>query len=125
MFKGLYIDKPLHILIREDQESALGADQVRIQTEFAAIKHGTEFHLFSGQSPHEDRRFDMDLRLFVQREKTEEGPAPVGRYAGNMVVGRVIATGSAVTRFKTGDRVYCYGSTCELVTKAEAEVTLL
>lgn len=125
MFKGLYVDKPQHVIIREAQEPELQADQVRIRTEFAAIKHGTEFHLFSGQSPFRDRRFDADLRLFVKKDPAESADTLVGHYVGNMIVGTVIEKGSSVTGFKVGDRVYCYSSACDLVTKAEKDVALL
>jgi threonine dehydrogenase-like Zn-dependent dehydrogenase len=125
MFKGLYVDKPQHVIIWEAQEPELQPDQVRIRTEFAAIKHGTEFHLFSGQSPFRDRRFDADRRLFVKKDPAESADTLVGHYVGNMIVGTVIETGNAVTGFKAGDRVYCYSSAHELVTKAENEVALL
>lgn len=122
MFKGLYVDKPQHVIIKEDQEPDLQANQVRIQTEFAAIKHGTEFHLFSGQSPFHDRHFDPELRLFVKQEKSETANALVGQYVGNMAVGTITETGPAVTKFKKGDCVYCYAPICDLLTKAESDV---
>jgi threonine dehydrogenase-like Zn-dependent dehydrogenase len=122
MFKGLYVDRPQHVIIKEDQEPELRANQVRIRTEFAAIKHGTEFHLFSGTSPFHDRRFDPELRLFLKKDEAEDSNDLVNHYVGNMAVGRVTETGSAVRQFKKGDCVYCYGPVCELLTKAETEV---
>jgi len=125
MFKGLYVDKPEHIIIKEDQEPQLQAIQVRIRTEFAAIKHGTDFHIFSGQSPFERKRFDPELRLFVERDNTSNTGISTGYYAGNMAVGRVIEAGRDVTKVQPGDRVYCYSAACDILTKAESEVERL
>ena len=122
MYKGLYVDKPQSVVLKEDWEPELQANQVRIRSEFAAIKHGTIFHLFSGKAPHEDRRFDPELRLFVQQDHPE---GFVHRFVGDMAVGIVTETGSTTTKVKTGDRVYCYGPVCEVLTKAESEVELL
>jgi hypothetical protein len=38
MPRGLYVDKPQNVVIREYDEGALQDNHVRIQTEFAAIK---------------------------------------------------------------------------------------
>jgi threonine dehydrogenase-like Zn-dependent dehydrogenase len=122
MYRGLYVDKPQNVLIREEQEAPLQAHQVRIRTQFAAIKHGTEFHLFSGESPFQDRRFDADLRLFVQQEQSEQAQAFAQHFVGNMVVGTVVEVGQSASTFPVGASVYCYGPACELVTKAEEEV---
>ncbi|HXR66960.1 MAG TPA: hypothetical protein VN729_13590, partial [Ktedonobacteraceae bacterium] len=122
MYRGLYVDKPQNVLIREEQETPLLAHQVRIRTQFAAIKHGTEFHLFSGESPFQDRRFDADLRLFVQQEQSEQAQAFAQHFVGNMVVGTVVEVGQSASIFPVGASVYCYGPACELVTKAEDEV---
>ncbi|GHO83191.1 zinc-dependent alcohol dehydrogenase [Dictyobacter formicarum] len=123
MFKGLYVDKPESVVVLEEQEADLQANQVRIQTEFAAIKHGTEFHLFSGKSPHAEQRFDADLRLFVPVSEQERSQASGRRSSvGNMAVGCVIEIGKAVTKVKPGDRVYCYGPAWELLTKEETDV---
>ena len=69
MVRGLYVDKPGSVILREMPEPALGRDQVRIRTELAAIKHGTEFHLFSGESPFQENRFDPKLELFVPKDE--------------------------------------------------------
>jgi threonine dehydrogenase-like Zn-dependent dehydrogenase len=125
MFKGLYVDKPQSLIIKQAQEPELTAKQVRIQTEFAAIKHGTEFHIFSGTSPFEGRQFDPELRLFIERDDTSSSGTSTDYYVGNMAVGQVIETGSDVTKVQRGDRVYCYSATCDLLTKAEDEVERL
>lgn len=120
MPRGLYIDKPQSVALREYEDAPLLGDQVRIRTEFASIKHGTEFHLFSGQSPFGGRYFDPALRLFVGDGGAKSQDRAVGQFVGNMAVGVVSEVGSAATRFGAGDLVYCYGPLCE--TQAEAEV---
>ena len=81
----------------------LGPQDVRVQVEFAAPKHGTEFHALGG-SAFDCKQWDGDLRMFLPRS----GPAPVPseRGVGNIVVGRVCAIGDSVTRWTVGDRVF-------------------
>jgi threonine dehydrogenase-like Zn-dependent dehydrogenase len=128
VFQGLYIDSDRNVTLKEDKIPPLGESQVRIRTEFAAVKHGTEFTLFSGESPFERHRFDSDLRLFVPRDEEQQAKSPAppgGRFAGNTAVGVVTEVGPGVTAFQPGDRVYAYGAACEVLTKAESAVHLL
>ncbi len=122
MPRGLFIDKPKHASMKPYRDPPLEPHQVRMHTEFASIKHGTLFHMFSGESPFQNRRFDRDLRLFVKKEKPDASGGLVGQFIGNMAVGTVSETGEAVTRFKPGDRVYCYGPACQTLTKPENDV---
>ena len=108
MTKGLFVDQSQTVLYREMEDPELRANQIRIRTEFASIKHGTEFTVFSGTSPFHGRRFDGQSRLFVENER--DAPAFDSQiFVGNMVVGVIIETGAAVTQLKLGDRVYGYG----------------
>ena len=118
MPRGLYVPQAEVIEIREYDDPPLETNQVRLKTEFAAIKHGTLFHLFGGKSPFEQRRFDPQARLFVASDDEEPGGL-AGRYVGDTVVGRVVETGQAVTGFTPGDRVYGYGPVCETLTVAQ------
>jgi len=122
MPKGLCIDKPQSVTLRDYEDPPLAENQLRIRTEFVSIKHGTEFHLFSGQSPFGGRYFDPVLRLFVEDDGTKRQAMAVGQFVGNMAVGVVSEVGASVTRFRVGDRVYCYGPICETQTKTEADV---
>src|SRR5690242_4221251 len=103
-FRGLHIDHDRNVLLKEGRVLPLGENQVRIRTEFAAIKHGTEFTLYSGESPFEKLRFDSELRLFIPREGSgAKSPAPPsGRFAGNPAVGVGPEVGDAVTSFQLG-----------------------
>lgn len=125
MPKGLYVEQPCHVTLRDYDDPPLRDDQYRIRVEFATIKHGTEFHVFSGQSPFQDRRFDGNLRLFVPGKEEAKAGEAHGHFAGNMVVGTVAEVGKAVQRFRPGERVYCHGPACETVTRREGEGELL
>jgi len=121
MPKGLYVDRPQHVVLREYDEAPLAGGQYRIRAELGTIKHGTGFHVLSGQSPFADKRFDMDLRLFVPLSPERRGREAAEQFVGNMVVGRVVEVGAGVKRFRLGDRVYCHGPLCETLTLAEAD----
>ncbi len=123
MPRGLYVDQPQHVILAEYEDSPLKPDQVRFRSEFAAIKHGTIFHLFSGESPFQDQRFDPGQRLFVKKENPDAQPGGMlGQFVGNMAVGTVTEVGSAVDKFTVGQRVYCYGPIAETVTRSAAQV---
>src|SRR5579883_417528 len=120
--KGLYVDQPEHVIIKEVDEPELSADEVRIRAEFAAIKHGTDFHIFSGTSPFQDRDFDLTQRLFVKRADEDVRDRHLHRFIGNTVVGVVSEVGPAVQEFRVGDRVYGYGPICTSVVKRAAQL---
>ncbi len=88
----------------EYEELPLAPDQVRVVSEFAAAKHGTELAIASGKSPYANRRYDPQQGLFLPMP---EGQAAIGFpfQVGNMTLGRVAEAGSAVTRLRVGDRV--------------------
>ncbi len=122
MPRGLFVDAPQHAILADYTDAPLPAGQVRFRTEFAAVKHGTMFHIFSGESPFQAQRFDPALRLFVHTPADAPNAAPgfVGQFIGNMAVGQVTEVGAGVADFQPGDRVYCYGPVAETVTKPAA-----
>lgn len=124
MPRGLFVDAPQHAVLADYSDAPLQPGQVRFRTEFAAVKHGTMFHIFSGESPFQAQRFDPGLRLFVPTPPGAPNAAPgfVGQFIGNMAVGTVTETGSDVTGFAAGDRVYCYGPVAETVTKTASDI---
>ena len=124
MNRGIYVDDQGNASYKEADEAPLLPNQIRVKTEFAAIKHGTEFTLFSGKSPFHGRNFDGDLRLFVDLPQ-ESREASSGRFLGNTAVGIVIERGADATRFNPGDRVYGYAPACECVVLSEKDATLL
>jgi threonine dehydrogenase-like Zn-dependent dehydrogenase len=92
-------------VVREYELGDLQPGEVRIRTQFATPKHGTELALYRNISPFNLGEWDEALGLFIPREKPEEPlwfPMPLG----NIAVGEVIEIGSAVTDLAVGDRVY-------------------
>jgi len=121
MPKGLFVDQPEHVIVKEYDDPSLKDNEVRIRTEFAAVKHGTLFHIFSGKSPFETGYFDGESRLFKHKEATGPGGL-VGQFLGDTSVGVVAEVGSAVQKFAVGDRVYAYAPIQESVTRSEDHV---
>lgn len=120
MPRGLYIDRPGHVTLKEYDDPPLADDQYRLLAELASIKHGTTFHTFSGRSPFQERRFDGDLRLFVPRDPGA-APADAEQFVGNMVVGTVAEVGRGVERVRVGQRVYAYGPARQTLTLRQNE----
>lgn len=100
---------------QEYQDEPLQGAQVRIRTEYAAAKHGTEMALYKGYAQARGV-FDREYMLFRQPE--EPRPAyPVG--VGNMVVGPVVQIGLMVRELEVGDMVCAYGGFAETRTVEE------
>jgi threonine dehydrogenase-like Zn-dependent dehydrogenase len=103
MPRELIATAPGETAYREYEEPSLGEHEVRVRTEFAAPKHGTESHGFLAESLSVTRTFDPEYRIFLPAE--EEADA-FPRRLGNMCVGVVTEVGPAARRFGVGDRVY-------------------
>src|SRR5215212_5323296 len=88
--------------LREYVDPPLGARQIRIRTEFASPKHGTELVGYRDE-PAAHRPYDRAWGAVLPR------PTDTGAFLrplGNMAVGTVEAIGSEVTRFQPDDRVF-------------------
>lgn len=106
----------LHFLVEDYEPPPLGPQEVRVQVEFAAPKHGTERKIMTA-SPFARKRWDPALRLFRELPTvgTPDGPPPMTiRPVGNMVVGTVIQVGDQVAAWRPGDRVFGYGPICQI-----------
>ena len=96
--------------------------QVRVRSEFASAKHGTEMAFYKGY-PGDRGRFDRELQAFV---KTDEPPGPFrSGGTGNMFVGEVTEIADGVTKFKPGDRVLGYGGFREIQTTTADRLRLM
>ena len=82
-------------------ETPLRDVEVRAEAIVSGISLGTELALYRGESPFRNRRFDLDLRLFVD-DPSFGFPAGLG-YEW---VGRVIEAGGSATAPRVGERIH-------------------
>lgn len=83
----------------------LAPGQVRVRTEFAAAKHGTERAMFKGYAGARGQ-WNGELAL---HERGDEGGDFWQFTVGNMFVGAATEAGEEVEEFQVGDRVLGYG----------------
>jgi threonine dehydrogenase-like Zn-dependent dehydrogenase len=98
----LLLTAPRAIRIVPYEDPALGSDEVRAVAIASGISHGTELALYRGDSAFGGKRFDLDLRQFVEAAETEPYPMRLG-YEW---VGRVDAVGADVRGIEVGDRIH-------------------
>ncbi len=98
----LLLTEPRSIRLGPYEDPPVAPDQVRAEAIVSGISHGTELALFRGVSPFDGKRFDADLRLFVDDDRTATYPMRLG-YEW---VGTVRETGVAVRTPQTGDLVH-------------------
>jgi threonine dehydrogenase-like Zn-dependent dehydrogenase len=89
-------------VLREYAERELGPKDVRVRSEYAAFKHGTELLEYRGESPFAHSRYDGEWQMFVEAKEARRFPMGLG----NMTIGVVTELGAEVTRLKVGDRVF-------------------
>ena len=107
--------------LRWYDEPDLGRTQIRVQTEFASPKHGTELVAYRNE-PAAGRPYSGAWGAVLP---AESGGATFPRRLGNMAVGQVIEIGSDVSRFRIGDRVFGHFPIRETQTVDEAQADLL
>jgi threonine dehydrogenase-like Zn-dependent dehydrogenase len=90
------------------EDIPLRVNEVRVQTEYASPKHGSELPAFSGDSPHLNENYDKEWTAFLPKALDSAGFS--AHIPGNQFVGIVTEIGSEVTRFAIGDRVCGYGA---------------
>lgn len=102
MPKELLIAGPRDLRLRSYEEAPLKPGEVRAQAVLSGISHGTELNLYRGTAPFHSKRFDPDLRLFVEDDEYQPYPMRLG-YEW---VGRVTEVGPDVAGFEVGDLVH-------------------
>ncbi len=101
MPRELIAVEPRKPALREYDDPELGPRQIRILTQFASPKHGTE-GVFYRDELSARRPYDPELGCVIPRPLE----APRNFPLGNMAVGVVTEAGPEVTRFGTGERVF-------------------
>jgi threonine dehydrogenase-like Zn-dependent dehydrogenase len=115
---------PRQAALREYDLPPLKATDVRIKTEFASPKHGTELNIYRGHQRVLDRGYDEAWGCLMPRTQAQQErlfPRPLG----NMAVGMVTEVGNEATRFQPGDVVFGHFPIREVQTVDEARVFAL
>lgn len=123
MPRELIATAPRTPVLREYVEAPLAARQIRIRTELASPKHGTELVGYRND-PVASKPYDFALGA-VMPQPPERALAGFPRPLGNMAVGVVTEIGAEVTRFAVGDRVFGHFPIRETQTVDETAADLL
>jgi len=123
MSRELVALAPREPVIRGYEEPPLGPRQIRIQTEFASPKHGTELVGYRND-PVASRPYDFAWGATIPRPP-EEALHSFPRPLGNMAVGVITEIGLEVTRFRVGERVFGHYPIRETQTVDESAADLL
>jgi threonine dehydrogenase-like Zn-dependent dehydrogenase len=97
----LLLSAPRSIGLAPYDDESIAPDQIRAEAIMSGVSHGTELALYRGVSPFDGRRFDLDLRLFVDDSK---GAYPMR--LGYEWVGTVGEVGEEVRALQVGDLVH-------------------
>ena len=109
--------------LRDYDDPPLQAGQIRIRTELASPKHGTELVAYRND-PVASRSYDPAWGAVIPRPP-ERALAGFPMRLGNMAVGVVTETGPDVARFTVGDRVFGHFPIRETQTVDEVRADLL
>ena len=83
------------------EEKPLASDEIRVRVDYAAPKHGSELHGWRSDPDAPARDFDAGTKCFMEKPRNGGEEAVPGAFRpGNMWVGRVTETGSAVASFR-------------------------
>ena len=102
MPRELLVTGPRTCRLAEVEERALRPGEARATAVASGISQGTELQLWRGTSPFGGKRFDPELRLFVEDEQAAGYPLRVG-YEW---IGRIAELGSEVSGVRVGDVVH-------------------
>ena len=101
MDKILLVESPRHIRFDEYEERVLEPNEVRVCTLYSGISAGTEMTIYRGSNPYAKKRWDSELKLFLNADDDPRMyPTPVGYEE----VGRVVEVGSEVAAQLEGSR---------------------
>jgi threonine dehydrogenase-like Zn-dependent dehydrogenase len=89
------------LALADYDETPLRDGEVRAEAIVSGVSLGTELALYRGESPFRNKRFDLDLRVFVD-DPSSGFPARLG-YEW---VGRVTEAGAGATAPRVGERIH-------------------
>ena len=96
--------KEHEVALLEYDERPLAPNEVRIQTEYASGKHGTNIGAMDGRN-RQGQHWDTDYRLFLPSDEPEPDLVPTF-LVGTSGVGTIIEVGTDVSDWDAGDRVF-------------------
>jgi len=109
MPQRLAIVAPYTVKILTYEEQELGAHEVLVETEIASGKHGTTTGIFEG-GVWQGHTFSPEIGYFQATATPEQNMHVISEErpmnSGTSGIGVVTAVGSAVTRWRLGDRVF-------------------
>jgi threonine dehydrogenase-like Zn-dependent dehydrogenase len=123
MPRELIATAPRTPVIREYAEPPLGPRQIRITTELASPKHGTELVGYRND-PVASRPYNSAWGATIP-QPPEIARQSFPKRLGNMAVGTIVEIGPEVTRFRAGDRVFGHFPIRETQTVDETAADLL
>jgi len=101
----------------DEDSRPLEADEVRISTLYSGISAGTELTAYRGTNAYMNKKWDEELRLFVDGSTSFEYPVNGWGYEE---VGEVSEVGSDVTSVSVGDVIWgTWGHRTETIQKAD------
>jgi threonine dehydrogenase-like Zn-dependent dehydrogenase len=92
--------------LREYAEQPLKPGEIRVRTRFGAPKHGTELHMYRGDSAMATSHWDAAQHVFLPGAAANGG---FPRSLGNIATGPVTEVGPDVSDIQVGDWVAGYG----------------
>ncbi|MFQ9196734.1 MAG: hypothetical protein ACLR30_06985 [[Clostridium] leptum] len=109
--KILVYDAPKTMRVDEAPDFPLGENDLRVQTLYSGMSHGTEMNVYRNLVPQFSKIYDPETRLLLPAEGQQAWTYPVklrSRYVGlgYSNVGKVIEKGAKVAGFEIGDIVY-------------------
>ncbi len=108
--KQLVATAPRTLEFLEYDDRKIDAKEILVKVLYASPKHGSEIADFRGLSPFIKEDYNSEWKLFLPRERGDEGGVAFGKWnVGNMIVGEISEKGKEVQGFEVGDLVCTYG----------------
>src|SRR5438067_8310725 len=99
----LLMQEPRRVVFQDYEPPPLEPDQVRVRTLYSGISAGTEMTIYRGSNPYAKKRWDAELKLFLN---AEDDPRMYPTPLVYEEVGRVVEVGAEVAGIAPGDLIY-------------------